>query len=63
MNKREVSWDDIEQVRYIASMLAELDKMAQRIKQAELSLLIGVAALAAVELETDFTSICDLEPS
>ena len=49
MTKREASSDDIERLKYIADMLVELDEMALSIGQAELGLLIGVAALAASE--------------
>ena len=56
MRQGEGSSDEIERLNYIADLLVELDYMAARSGHSELSLLIGVAALAAFERETDLTS-------
>ena len=57
MVKRGKSPNDIERLEYIGDMLVELDEMAQRAGFLEISLLIGAAALAAVELAKDLTSL------
>ncbi|HEX9789926.1 MAG TPA: hypothetical protein VGA60_04625 [Kiloniellales bacterium] len=62
MTRDERSSEEINQIKYIADMLMELGNMAARAGHSELSRLIGIAALAAFELETDLKSSERKEP-
>lgn len=62
MTQDERSSEEISQLKYIADMLVELGNMATSTGHPELSRLIGIAALAAFELETDLKSSEGKEP-